>query len=91
MAEDLVARALPCEYYGFTMEFGTYSGVRVLGALRAENRAYFFAPAEARVRRRASRRLLHTFVPRAPAWRDAVVRTGVLMIDRALEVGRSPR
>jgi hypothetical protein len=88
MTDDLSARTAPCDYYGLTMEFGTYSSVRVLGALRAENRAHHFATRGSGVAVRARRQLVEAFVPRSPDWRAAVVSQGLLVIDRALDACR---
>jgi hypothetical protein len=54
-------------------EFGTFSPLAALSALRAENQAWFFA------RNRhadAARRMLATFVPDDQGWADAAVRQG---------------
>lgn len=89
MTDDLRVRTTPCDYYGLTMEFGTYSSVHVLGALRAENRAHHFATRESGAAIRARRQLVEAFVPHSSAWRAAVVGQGLAVIDRALEVCRT--
>jgi hypothetical protein len=86
MIEDFQTRALPCEYHGLTAEFGTYSGIRVLGVLRAENRAHFFAARGSPADRRARRALREAFVPSSRDWRSRVVRAGLANIDRAIAV-----
>jgi Protein of unknown function (DUF2817) len=64
-------------------EFGTYNIIRVLAALRAENRAHHHcAPADADCQR-AKAQLTECFCPRAPAWREASVSAAVHLIQRA--------
>lgn len=64
-------------------EFGTYSPLHVLSAVRAENQAHFWS-ADLTVKARAKRRLIEAFVPTDPIWRRAVVRQGVGLIRHAL-------
>jgi hypothetical protein len=91
MTEDFRNRARPCMYHGLTTEFGTYSAVKVLGALRAENRAHFFAPPNGPAYHRAKQQLLDAFVPQSRRWRARVVRRGTALVDRAIEVCRDER
>lgn len=65
-------------------EFGTYPGVRVFGALREENRAHRFPDHPAYDR--TKERLVEMFCPQSARWRDAVVATGLALIDRAVQV-----
>lgn len=73
-------------YHGLTAEFGTYSGLRVLGALRAENQAHFFADPASANYDRAKRRLREAFVPASAGWRNAVLDQALALIDRAVAV-----
>lgn len=75
-------------FHGLTAEFGSYPGMRVLGALRAENQAHFYADPAASNYRRAKRRLLEAFVPAAGEWREAVIAKSLALIARAIEVCR---
>ena len=84
MLKDLRDRLSGIRYHGFTAEFGTYSGLRVLGALRAENRAHFFDHPGTASYRWAKRQIMEVFCPAAARWREEVVRSGVEIIDRAL-------
>jgi hypothetical protein len=84
MLKDLRDRLSGIRYHGFTAEFGTYSGLRVLGALRAENRAHFFDHPGTASYRWAKRQIMEAFCPAAARWREEVVRSGVEIIDRAL-------
>lgn len=82
---DLVARLYAgAEVYPAVLEFGTYPLARMIAALRAENRAHFYGrQGSARVAR-AKRALLETFCPREKAWRTAVVRGGLRVLNQAL-------
>jgi hypothetical protein len=75
-------------------EFGTHSGIRVLGALRAENRAHHHcAPGDPQLVR-VKREILECFCPSAPDWRRRVVCSGLEIIERgsrALLVKRKAR
>lgn len=74
------------QYHGLTAEFGTYRPLRVLGALRAENRAHFFDTRDSRSYRWAKQRLVEAFCPTNRAWREAVAEKGVALIEQALKV-----
>lgn len=73
------------QYDGLLAEFGTYSGLRVLGALRAENRAHFYDRPGSSTYRWAKRQLLEAFCPASPRWRSAVVAKGLAIIAQALQ------
>ena len=75
-------------------EFGTYPILRVLGALRAENRAHFFDRPGTRAHRRAKVELLECFCPQTDRWRERVVEQGLAIIGRAVDsqrTGEQPR
>ncbi|MEE8130449.1 MAG: M14 family metallopeptidase [Vicinamibacterales bacterium] len=65
-------------------EFGTHPLVRVLGALRAENRAHFFGRPGTAAHRRATAELLECFCPRSDRWRALVVEQGLAIITQAI-------
>ena len=65
-------------------EVGTYPILRVLGSLRAENRAHFFARPSRRAHQRAKAELLECFCPRSDRWRELVVEQGLAIIDQAI-------
>ena len=73
-----VATALPqSEVLFVTQEFGTLPPVRILYALREENRLQHFGGTHARRPDHPARlRLLEAFSPASPAWRETVVRAG---------------
>ena len=70
-------------------EFGTYPIVRVLGALRAENRAHFFSRPAAGAHQQAKTDLLECFCPRSDRWREQVVEQGLAILDRAVRSQRT--
>lgn len=70
------------DYHFFFAEFGTYSGIRVLKALRTENQAFFFS-SQPSVRERARAELLERFCPRSPVWRQSVANQGLKLLQAA--------
>jgi hypothetical protein len=81
------ARFANRKYRFATVEFGTYSAVRVVAALRAENRAQHWCRAGDPRLARTRSRLVEAFAPSDPRWRDAVVRQGLALIDRGIGGG----
>jgi hypothetical protein len=75
-----------CNYRFLTAEFGTYLVISVVEALRAENRAHFFAPPNHPSRDWTRQRLMEVFVPGDQGWRDAVVSQGLDLVERAIAV-----
>ncbi len=74
-----------------TIEVGTHSIVRVLGALRAENRAHHYAP-DTKLLEWAKRELRECFCPASAKWRRKVVREQMHVLQRcadALQQGAS--
>ena len=64
-------------------EFGTYDVIRVLRALRAENRAHHFAAADSPAYKHAKCQLLECFCPASLEWRARVVKSGLRIIKKA--------
>ncbi|QEF99663.1 hypothetical protein Mal15_37290 [Stieleria maiorica] len=64
-------------------EFGTYSIVRVLGAIRAENRAHHYAHEDSDIYRMAKKELAECFCPSDLRWRDGVVSSGLKIVGQA--------
>lgn len=90
MTGDL-GRHLPgVRYDGLTAEFGTYSALRVLAALRAENRAHFHADPGSPIHAWAKARLREAFCPADPRWRRTVVEQGLALLGRALALAARP-
>ena len=64
--------------YDFLLaEFGTYSMLRVLKALRSENRAHWWGQPEAKSYQRAKQELAEVFVPQSQKWRSIVLQQGI--------------
>jgi len=70
-------------YYYLAAEFGTYSIIRVLGALRRENQAYFYARDRTSIYKAAQAKLLECFCPASRAWRESVLEQGMTIIRQA--------
>ena len=77
-----LARTLPhAQVDGLTAEFGTYGGLRIVHAMREENRWHHYgsgAPDHP-----AKRRLVAAFNPDSDRWRNAVIANGTRLIARA--------
>lgn len=72
---------LNSRHYRFAAaEVGTYGVIRVLGAVRNENRAHHHAARESRAFERAKRELLECFCPKSPRWRSEVVERGLDLV-----------
>jgi hypothetical protein len=75
-------RLLPDAQLDFVLqEIGTWSPLRVLGALREENRWHHYG--ERHPGHPAKRRLMETLCPASPAWREAAVALGADLVYRA--------
>jgi hypothetical protein len=72
------------DYIYAAAEFGTYSLVRVLAGLRAENQAHHWCePGDAAVER-TRRRLVELFCPQSELWRSRVLEAGQQIVARAV-------
>lgn len=71
MLAELQRRLDGVRFDGLTCEFGTWQNLRVLAALREENRLHHWG--EPTPDHPAKRRLLEAFVPASPAWRTRVL------------------
>jgi hypothetical protein len=78
------ARLPRVEYDVLVAEFGTFGILRVIAALRAENRAHHWGRPDDRTTLAAKAELLEVFAPRDATWRRAVVTEGVALFDRAI-------
>jgi hypothetical protein len=75
-------RLLPGTRLEFVLqEIGTWSTLRVISALREENRWHHFG--EGHVDHAAKRRLLEALCPADPAWREAAATLGADLVYRA--------
>lgn len=69
----------------FCFEFGTYSPIRVLGALRAENAAYHWGDRDAPEFKVAKRRLKEMFCPQSKTWRETVLQQADELLKHVIE------
>jgi hypothetical protein len=73
-----------CLYRYTTAEFGTYSPMRVIGALADE--LHWHGELGTNVPEHASRRrLAETFVPRSRSWRAKTLHTAIALVRRAAD------
>jgi len=87
---DVVTRAFPkAQVYPTVLEFGAYSLTRMIAALRAENCAHFYTPADSAANQRAKAQLREIFFPRAGAWRTNAVAQGLRTIRQAIAALRA--
>ncbi len=84
LARDAGAR----RYRFVCAEFGTYSMLGVLAALRDENRAHRHSQPGDPVHARATRQLVECFCPASPRWRRLTVRGGIGVIELATAASR---
>jgi len=86
MGDWLIRHFYKKQYRFLTVEFGTYSALRVLAALREENQAFHFTDQNAHARVRARQRLERCFNPPSSRWRNAVYAQGLRLIEQARQV-----
>lgn len=79
------SREFANEYLFAFAEFGTYSPVKVLGGLRAENQAHHWGEPNKRSTIRAKQRLKELFCPAADAWRTKVLKQSVDLVEQAIK------
>ena len=73
------------QYYFAGAEFGTYESVRVLGAIRAENRAHHYSEKDSASYLIAKAELLECFCPASETWRRQVVDSSLQIVSSAIE------
>jgi len=71
------------DYFFVGAEYGTYNIVRVLQAVRAENRAHHYASVDSSCYRAARQELMECFCPEDEKWRYRVMESALDVIDRA--------
>ena len=85
--ENWCRASFPDLTYDFLLaEFGTYSMLRVLKALRAENRAHWWGNPEDKSYRAAKQELLEVFNPQSKKWRDLVIEQGIDLCLAGIEL-----
>ncbi|MCB9682551.1 MAG: DUF2817 domain-containing protein [Alphaproteobacteria bacterium] len=80
----LQARMPDVTYDCLLAEYGTYNVIRVLSALRFENRVWWHAHDDEALRARARGRLVETFCPASPSWRTTCVGAARATVEAAL-------
>ena len=73
------------EYRFVGAEFGTYDAIRVLGAIRAENRAHHYCSLSSPLYLRAKEELKECFCPESPSWRRKVVESGLRIVNQGIQ------
>jgi hypothetical protein len=71
------------QYDCLLAEFGTYNAIRVLEAMRFENRAHLYAQHDPALLEQARDRMFEAFCPRAPAWRERVLESALRVAGQA--------
>ncbi len=80
----LLREALPAVQLDFiAQEFGTYSNIRILQALREENRDHHWK--NSHPTQRSKKNLHDAFAPTNTAWRQSVVQAGNRFVSKAME------
>lgn len=72
-------------YHFVGAEFGTYDPVRVLGAIRAENRAHHYSAEDSEPYQRAKAELLECFCPASETWRKQVINSSLQIVSSAID------
>ena len=73
------------DYRSVGAEFGTYDVIRVLGAIRAENRAHHYCSGSSPLYLAAKKELLECFCPASIPWRRQVVASALRIIDQGMQ------
>ena len=86
MMDGVMARWAEIEWTSITQEFGTVKPVKVLQALRAENRMTQWSAIEERKKLNTPerRQLVETFNPSSDKWRSMIMARGQQLIDDAI-------
>ncbi len=73
------------DYRFVTAEYGTYDSVRMLAAIRAENRAHHYASPQSKIYTTSKRELSECFCPGDRQWRRRVSESAQRIIDQAVK------
>jgi len=79
-----LARHSSVDYRFACLEFGTHPMIRVLAALREENRVHHYASPGTSVYSRAKKELLECFCPRSQLWRRKATQCALDVIKQAV-------
>lgn len=80
-----LAQGFSRQYFFAYAEFGTYSNLRILAGLRAENRAHHWAGENDLFTLRAKKQLRELFCPESAKWRRRGLAQGVDLVEKVLE------
>jgi len=80
----LEARFPDREYHCLLAEFGTYPSLKMLRALRQENRAHHWGEPEDPHTEIAKRELKEAFAPADSAWRESAITQALGIVDQAI-------
>ena len=81
----MISRVQPsAKVYFVSQEFGTYNSIRVLQALREENRWHQYG--DASVNHPVKQNLKETFCPADESWRRLVLGRGKELLEQAVQV-----
>jgi hypothetical protein len=72
-------------YRFMTAEFGTYDVIRVLGAIRADNRAHFYDAKSQGAPQWVKNEIVECFCPRDLSWRRHVLDAGISIVDQGTQ------
>ena len=64
-------------------EFGTYDPIRVLGAIRAENRVHHYGVENSAIYKSTKAELLECFCPDDDSWREQIIESSLRIVDQA--------
>ncbi len=84
MAASLAHKLAGIDYRCAGAEFGGYSVLRVLAALRAENRAHHYGRPSDASYQRAKAELRECFCPGDSSWRETALRKALRVIDQGI-------
>lgn len=72
------------DYHFVGAEFGTYDVIRVLGAIRAENRAHHYCSKNSPLYRWAQNEHRKCFYPDSPLWRRQAIESGLRVVNQGI-------
>ena len=77
------AKMAPRDYLFLGAEFGSYSAIKIVAGLRAENQAYHWGGPQGASARRTRQHLQELFCPASSAWRQHTLEQGIRLAMKA--------
>ncbi|MEY4512630.1 MAG: hypothetical protein RLZZ450_4752 [Pseudomonadota bacterium] len=71
------------QYDCLLAEFGTYNAIKVLEAMRFENRAHLYGQHDPALLEQGRHRMFEAFCPASPAWRERVLASALHVAEQA--------